>query len=106
MLQIKFSHNWNKKLTQDVFSTIRKYTPEKMEYYSEHLGDTFEIYLNGTYLCLRVLVSVDFRKFHELPLAMLLVDTGLPIDEMAQVFKNFGIENNTQVIVLCFARET
>ena len=46
MKKIKFSHNWNNKLDGVIFTTIRRSTPRKNDYYIGCQGEVFDVQLN------------------------------------------------------------
>lgn len=57
-LVIKFSEPWDKLQRLDSFTTIRRYTPEKMEYYYNSMWKEFLIELNGKFIGKAVLIGV------------------------------------------------
>lgn len=69
--RLDFSKNWNGKLLNDVFTTIRAYNYEKYE-------DTalFEVWCGKTFLGTAELVNKRGLKFRELSTPLLWVDTG------------------------------
>jgi len=100
--KIRFTKNWNNKLDQKYFSTIRKFTKDKYFYYIEHKGEVFDVILNGKKHCEAKLVSVEERKFVDIPDALIMTDTGLPIKEGIGLLFRFGI--GEYVIILTFLR--
>ena len=104
--QIKFSHNWNNKLTGNkIFTTIRRATHQKSDYYCNLVGKNFDIVLNGKTIGEAKLWNVDTRPFTEVPLYLLLLDTGeINVPKQFQIFKDFGvdIDKNAEVIILTF----
>jgi hypothetical protein len=108
MNKIKFIHNWNNKLDNNkkVWTTIRKATPSKYEYYSGLVDEDFQVILNGKIHSKAVLRYVEVMPFEHVPLGLLLTDTGATEAASAiSVFKNFGINNKDEVLILTFARE-
>lgn len=101
---IKFSHNWNMKLKNFVFTTIR--TDKHRQYYLDNLNKRFHVLLNETIYCKAKLIKVDSRKFKECDTYLTLLDTGI-IDLPARydIFKRFGITLETNVIVLTFNKK-
>ena len=58
MNQIKFSHNWNNKLSNDIFTTIRRFTDEKFDYYKENLNKKFEVVLKNKVIGNNTIISI------------------------------------------------
>ena len=47
--KIKFDRWWKKlKYSQGIFTTIRKYTKEKLKYYKDNIGEIFDIEVTDT----------------------------------------------------------
>lgn len=76
-LVIKFSEKWDKLSHIDGFTTIRRYTPEKWEYYHGNIGNVFEVQVNGKRLYDAVLKSAAAMGSHEIDRELLLEDTRL-----------------------------
>ena len=107
MNTIKFSHDWNKKLSggNELFTTIRKYRKEKVDYYLNHIEQEFSVYLNEQEICKAELVTLETFKFWEISSIFLFLDTGYTDNEKVdKLFKNFGIEAEDTVIVLLFKK--
>lgn len=103
MLQIRFSHNWNNKLGNMVFTTIRKWDVEKADYYFGSKGKTFTVLLNDKEFGTAKLVDVAIGNINDLPEVLLLLDTGLTRqEEIMELFKKFGVKD--KVIILLFER--
>lgn len=103
---IKFVHNWNDKLGKSTFTTIRKYEYKKLEYYEGCIGNTFLVLLNNEKYSTAKLIEVErISKFTDLHRGMVCTDTGMEYKEAVKLFKNFGIEDDTQVILLTFVTE-
>jgi len=100
--QIKFSRNWNNKLNQEYFTTIRRLTPIKAEYYLDNLHKVFDVILNGKKYCEARLLCVESIKLGDIPYGLRAVDTGS--ESPRKVFYKFGIGSETDVIVLTFRR--
>jgi len=105
-MKIKFSHNWNNKLDNNIFTTIRRWTPRKFKYYNDHVFDLFDIELNGKRIGSAILMGVSRKaKLEEIDEAdpmLLQLDTGSA--EPFEVFKMFGVKPKTDVIVLLFQK--
>lgn len=104
--QVKFSHNWNNKLDNDVFTTIRRYTPEKYKYYMSSIGETFDVVLNGrlynTSNLEGLFVAEKFKDIHD---CIIMLDTGMTdIVKINGLFANFGIKSETKSIIPVFKR--
>lgn len=107
MNKIKFSHNWNNKLSNDIFTTIRKHTESKEEYYREQLGEVFDVFLNDMMLPSQVkLVSIEVKKFNKINDNVLILDTGLrSIIDIEKVFYKFGLNTiQDKMIILLFEK--
>jgi len=104
---IKFKHNWNHKLDCDVFTTIRRHTQATEEYYLNCLvGEEFDVLVNGVTYCYARLENMYCDRLMNIPNAMLMVDTGAyTVFEAYEVFKEFGLSGDSQVIVLTFIRK-
>jgi len=103
--KIRFSKNWNNKLNQKYFTTIRKYSKSRLTYYLNRENKIFDVMLNGKKVCEAKLISAEAMQFIDLPDAFLMVDTGLPLNEAIELFKKMGIETVTDsVIILTFRK--
>jgi len=100
--KIKFSKNWNNKLNQEYFTTIRKFSKDKYNYYLMKMGDVFDVVLANKKIGKAKLVLLETYKFKELSHALVMVDTGMMFYEAEDVFRKFGIEDEDKVIVLTF----
>lgn len=106
MKNIKFLHNWNRKLDCDVFTTIRRHTKAKEKYYLDSVGEEFDILLNGVTYCYARLENVYTSRLIDLLYPLLRLDTGASSIEGAfEVFKRFGLGDDSIVIVLTFNRK-
>lgn len=82
MKQLNFSYNWNNKLRNKCFSTIRIWQPDK---YIE--GETYAVYLKGKYLGPAKLVAVNDFRLGLMSPGMALLDTGYTRDEVKQIMR-------------------
>jgi len=104
-MEIKFSHNWNQKLGNKLFSTIRKSNPQKADYYVEHLDEVFEITLKGEKVCQAKLIDIWPVSLTDIPLYLLMLDTGYTKEkDIFKLFKSFGVDPEDIVLVLMFER--
>jgi len=109
MNTIRFSHNWNNKLNCKIFSTIRKSNAGKRKYYTNLIGEIFEITRdtginpsNDNYAILR---DVKERRFSSIDNIILILDTGSKdIDEAKEIFKKFRISGSDNVLILLFEK--
>jgi len=99
---IRFSHNWNNKLSQKYFTTIRKYTESKYDYYFSHLREVFDVLIEGKKICEAELIDIDVMDFNKIPEALLIVDTGS--ENYEKIFWDFGIWGKCEVMILTFKR--
>ena len=106
MNEIKFMHNWNNKLDCQVFTTIRKYTQQKLNYYLDRIGEPFDVILGRKELkCQAILKRVDVKPLQKFPYILLCLDTGKTDPEIIEtIFKNFGIKLWDRAILLIFER--
>lgn len=102
-LTIKFSHNWNGKVFCNLFTTIRKSSQSKFLYYDQSIGQKFDVSLNDRVIGQAVLKSVKGMRFHEIDPIVTYLDTGMDSQEKVnELFKRFGIDGDTMVLVLLF----
>jgi hypothetical protein len=103
---LKFSHNWNNKLNNRIFTTIRKATPEKIRYYHSNLAKIFDVVLNKKKIGEAKLWRIDERKFHECDEYLLMLDVGdFNHPNCINVFKKFGIDIDDTIMVLTFEKQ-
>ena len=103
---LRFSHNWNNKLRNFTFSTIRKHSNEKHQYYASQLDQTFDVKLGETHIVDAKLVHIARMLYRDIPFELKALDTGLlDMDEIDELFKKFGITNDTKVLLLLFKRD-
>ncbi len=101
---IKFSHNWNQKLDQKIFTTIRKYDYKKWKYYRSLKDKQFRVVLNGKTYGEAILISVQSMSFKEMPEGLLCSDTGAEVKEAYKIFKKFGLDEYECTIILTFKK--
>lgn len=104
MNNIYFSRNWNRKLNQTIFTTIRKYDYKKWNYYKGQEDTKFNVFLNGRLHCEATLVNVEYQLLNDLPKGLLCSDTGMMPKDAYKLFKQFGIDKQVNAIVLTFKR--
>jgi len=105
MKTIRFSHNWNNKLDCNVFTTIRKYTDEKFEYYSDAVGKPFKVLLKKAVVCEAELHSVVCMNSCNLDASLLMTDTGLEPPEARELLRRFGVGDEDKVLILIFKKK-
>lgn len=102
---VKFSHNWNNKLNCKVFTTIRSFSENKLNYYQSAIGKEFSVELNGKHFCRAKLLIVEHMQLDEIPDALKCMDTGLSSHiEAFELFRKFGIESYQRALILTFMR--
>lgn len=101
---VKFSKDWNSKLSCLFFTTIRKYTLEKLDYYKKNLGFQFEVLEKGKDPFRAQLVRVRRVDADDIPDEIIMTDTGLPAEEGRKVLKSFGCGPADMAILLTFRR--
>ena len=106
MNQIKFSHNWNDKLDNEFFTTIRKYSVVKYDYYVKLINTGFQVMLNNEHVSDAVLLQVESMRYIHSPYSLRVLDTGIvEAREQAKLFNRFGINDALdKVLVLTFQR--
>jgi len=106
MPKINFSHNWNNKLITNIFTTIRKSVPEKDKYYFNNLNKVFNIYESEKLTNIKAkLLNIDTRRFVDCDNYLLMLDIGeINMPKQKEIFKRFGIDLNTMIIILTFER--
>ena len=103
---VNFSEDWNNKLACKVFSTIRKLTPEKLDYYLDNFESVFDIKLKDVKTCEARIIGLKTSKLSDIPDFLLWLDTGCSTTgEALKIFKSFGMDETTDVIWLFFRRE-
>jgi len=106
MNQIKFSHDWNNKLSADIFTTIRRWTPEKEKYYHSSISERFNALLNGNKKSETVLEDVRVIRYCDIDINLLRLDTGI-FDSMDifKVFSKFGLRDIAEkMLILTFVK--
>lgn len=108
MSKIKFSRNFNNKLELGIFPTIRKYAPEKFDYFMQQMlrGIVQDIILDGVKCTEASIIAVQhFQQLKDVPLPLLLIDTGTICEADAYaVLAEFGILPEDPVIALACRR--
>jgi hypothetical protein len=81
---MRFWKNWNGKLDQSIFNTIRG---EDKEILKSKVGQEFDVYIKDVFKCKAILISVDVQEMRTIPAGFLMTDTGL--DDMGAVMDLF-----------------
>jgi len=106
MKLIKFSHNWNNKLSNNIFTTIRKTNPTKSKYYEESKELLFEIILNGKKIGQAKLIIVDILKYKKINPMIFRLDTGVRgMNEIYEIFKKFGVKSIEDEMIIYVERK-
>lgn len=100
MSKITFIKDWNGKLQCGVFTSFRKWTATKEEYYRKKINNFFDVEVAGIVRFQARLCSVDVKKLEDFDKYLLIIDTGE--DNPYLVFKKFGIEESDKAIMLLF----
>lgn len=101
MRTINFTTNWNNKLDNKVFTTIRK------SFIPIQPGSAVEISLKGKLYCWATVKECILCKFSDINPLILWLDTGYTPEESRTLFKNFGIDTdnpNAECMLLIFER--
>jgi len=108
MLTIKFSKNWNNKLNNDIFTTIRSswgQMGDKQEYYQNNIDNVFDVILNKKIHSQVKLVSVSEYNFEDLPKTIIMIDTGMKWADAIHMFnREMNITYASKVLLLCFEK--
>lgn len=106
MTKINFDKNWNNKLDNDVFTTIRKWDPQKEEYYKKAIGASVDIELKGQKKGKAILFDVHVMLLRVIPLEILQLDTGLHKEvDIYRLFAQFGCYKYDKCMFLTFLKE-
>jgi len=98
--EINFSENWNDKLNNKLFTTIRRYTRFRIKKLSDAKGEIVDILLDGKKYKEAILVGFDVLPFSEVPLGLLRLDIGsYDRKDIEILFGGIGIYSDTDVIV-------
>ncbi len=106
-MTIRFSHDWNSKVTgsNEIFTTVRSHTTEKMNYYLANVGKKFFVMLGKKKVCEAELVYVEEDRMGDISFPFLAIDTGLTDhNEIYKLFDKFGIKWGESLIVLVFKK--
>jgi len=97
---IKFSYNWNNKLTNKAFTTIRLHNPHKYQH-----GKQFKIECGGQLMGVSVLQDVRTFTIDKLNSFITYLDTGYNVAEtiklLKTMYKNSAINWSTQKLDFC-----
>lgn len=110
MHKIKFSKNWNNKLNNTYFTTIRLHTLDKYYYYKGAINETFDILLKGVSLKQVELISMRLITIAKLcTLDLNYTDAGLNSEDfyilMSRMYSGKGKYwdgINTNMLLLTF----
>lgn len=102
--KINFSFNWNNKLNNSIFSTIRCYSKEKEYYYKNLLNKPFIVLLKNKKFIIASLESVEVFTLNEIPHALLMIDSGMRYFSAIKLFQKFGIGLDKKTLLLTFTR--
>lgn len=104
--KISFSHNWNNKLDNKIFTTIRGHTAGKAEYYHRSVNHLFDVELNKEVYAEAKLISVSINKLCLLPYHILALDTGLTrLADIQELFRRFKLGWHDQCLLLLFEKK-
>lgn len=108
---IKFMENWNNKLNCSYFTTIRLYTKEKFNYYTDNLGNKFNVLLQGKKYCKAILIGrYEWTLKEVFAYHFNYLDAGLDIGNFIKLMRGFyrkkkeWKEWDTKVILLIFKK--
>ena len=102
MPTIRFSKNWNNKLDNEYFSTIRIFSPGNWKYYNELINNEFDVFLGRDKRGTARLLAVEAWLFRDIPKTLKIIDTGT--EDYERIFQKFGISDSSMTILLSFRR--
>ena len=113
MQTIKFSKNWNNKLDNDYFTTIRLYNKDKFDYYYNlfEKKEDVMILLNDKEKCIVKIVDIEVRLIRDIPDWSVMVDVGadrMTFEKLMESMYSKQPEwnaNFTRMIILCLRKE-
>lgn len=89
MKAIRFTKNWNGKLANRIFTTIRKCKSDD-DYYGTKVGTVFNVVHNDTVLFNAKLISAVKWHFDQIPYELKAIDTGRSEpEECLAIFESF-----------------
>ena len=86
--EIHFNYNWNKKLYNHFFTTIRL---NSLKY---QVGGTYRIFLKDTYIYDAIVIDVVTCKIEDLPKYTCFIDTGYSKPETINLLKRMYAKKN------------
>jgi len=114
MGQVKFLKNWNNKLNNNYFLTVRLHTPSKKRYYTNQIINFEKVNVllgkNEELYCRAKLVYMDIDLFKNIPEWLSYVDSGLSKTEFYNLLEEFYKDKKewkgkyTKLIILCYMR--
>ncbi len=89
MKNISFTSNWNGKLRNQIFTTIRKHKGGE-DYYGPKVGSIYNVFLRNDCVASGRLLEAPLKPFREIPELVLMLDTGTTSKEEAlKIFEGF-----------------
>ncbi len=108
-MEIKFCKNWNNKLNNKYFTTIRYLTSSKYFYYQNNEGNIFDVILKGNKVSTARLVDVSQKDLADiLTSGINYTDAALDADDFYEMMKRMYHNKDlwddweTKMIVLIF----
>lgn len=94
--RINFSRNWNGKIDNYIFTTIRK------ENYSVTTNDVCDIYINDLFKKQVIVLHCEIMPYADLNWVTLALDTGYLLGGAQKIFENLGVKpgDNVKILVL------
>lgn len=103
---ISFQHNWNNKLDNIIFTTIRSDKDDKYKYYYSNLNKVFSVMLDDKEYCKARLIGIESKLLDHIMIPLLMVDTGAHgRKEAMEVFQHFGLKEDSKALILVFKKE-
>jgi len=114
MSDVRFLKNWNNKLNNKYFITIRLFTKKKNQYYVNQLlnFDDIRVLLgkNDELYCLAKLIEIEKIFLKNIPEWLCYIDSGLNKKEFIKLLTNICQNKkewrglNTKLLILCYKR--
>ncbi|KAA6335028.1 hypothetical protein EZS27_016691 [termite gut metagenome] len=100
MERIRFSNNWNNKLSNKAFTTLRLHNPHKYRQ-----GNRYEIEWQGKVLGIAVMRDIRHTTLANLNSFVTYLDTGYNVAQtinlLQTMYKNKGVNWNVQTLDFC-----
>lgn len=97
---MKFIKNWNKKIGCDYFTTIRRFTEKKYEYYKKKISKVDDIWIDEILYKKAKLIQIKVLQLKDVDDFLLVLDTGSI--SYTEILKRFNLNSFDKVMVLLY----